>query len=189
VSAVLQARASQNVARPRSFPVIVSSQHHGSSQVERRGTYGLSSLTRVLEATSSERVLEPTDRWCVCVCIRARGNPASRSDLPLVLRCAVLCFAFASSDLNQPSRTPHTASHRVPAGGCNRHEPIVPKVSNLPCEPPGEMPSASPVDTAITPKLLIIAPRRTLRACWACSACLMEPFTESLSSLDATRHY
>jgi hypothetical protein len=138
---------------------------------------------------ASERVLEPTDRWCVCVCIRARGNPASRSDLPLVLCCAVLCFAFASSDLNQPSRTPHTASHRVPAGGCNRHEPIVPKVSNLPCEPPGEMPSASPVDTAITPKLLIIAPRRTLRACWACSACLMEPFTESLSSLDATRHY
>jgi hypothetical protein len=27
----------------------------------------------------------------------------------------VLCFAFASSDLNQPSRTPHTASNTATA--------------------------------------------------------------------------
>ena len=107
VSAVLQARASQNVARPRSLLVIVSSQHHGSSQVERPGTCGLSSLTRVLEATSSERVLEPTDRWCVCVCvcIRARGNPASRSDLPLVLRCAVFCLCFFRPQPAEPNTT------------------------------------------------------------------------------------
>ena len=168
MSAVLQARASQNVARPYSSLVVVSAQHHGSSQVERLGTCGLSSLTRVLEATSSEPpsvfsnpLIAGAYAYAYAYVLAAIPPPAQ-----IYRSCfAVLCFAFASSDLNQPSRTPHTASHRVPAGGCNRHEPIVPKVTNLPCEPPGEMPSASPVDTAITPKLLIIAPRRTLRAC------------------------
>jgi hypothetical protein len=125
-SAVVQARASQNVARPSLPPAVVSSRHHGNSRVGRHETCGLSSLsslTWVLEATSSEPVLEPTDRWCVCVpcayvlaAIRLPLRSTARASLCL----AALRFVFASSDLNQPSRTPHTASHPVPAGGCNR---------------------------------------------------------------------
>jgi hypothetical protein len=68
---------------------------------------------------ASERVLEPTDRWCVCVCIRARGNPASRSDLPLVLCCASLRFVLP---LLLPTSTSRAEHHTPLATACPQED-------------------------------------------------------------------
>jgi hypothetical protein len=160
-SAVVQARASQNVARPSLPPAVVSSRHHGNSRVGRHETCGLSSLSSlawVLEATSSEPVLEPTDRWCVCVCIRARGNPASRSDLPLVLRYASLRCVLS---LLLPTSTSRAEHHTPLATACPQedataHGQLFQRSPICLREPLGKMLPASPVDTAITQKCYYI---------------------------------
>jgi len=119
-------------------------------------------------------------------CAYASVHACSReSRLPLRSTArAGFCLCFFRPQPAEPNTTHRWRHrHRVPAGRCNRHEPIVPEVTDLPF--------TSHIVTSsrrarwmplFHQNCCYFALRSTLRASWAC---IMEPLFESPSWLTA----